>query len=94
MQRAGADLHLLGRVVLDQRAGVDPSHELVVEAQDAVEAQDVRDEVVREKGERRQVVAAGQALEAQIGGGVPIVSASVAPTLPPTVDVLVAGATQ
>ena len=28
------------------------------------------------------------------GAGVPIVSASVAPTLPPTVEVLVAGATQ
>ena len=52
VQRAGADLDLLGRVVLDQLLGVDPGDEVVVELEHAVEPQHVRDEVVGEERQR------------------------------------------
>ena len=51
MHRARADLDLLGRAMLDQLLPLDPGHEPRGELQDAVEAQDVGDEVV---GEHRQ----------------------------------------
>src|SRR5689334_6695052 len=48
VQRAGADLDLLGRSVLDQVTALDALRQCCVEAQDPVEAQDVGDEVVGE----------------------------------------------
>ncbi len=51
MDRAGAQLDLLGAAVIEQLAGVDPFLQRWIEPQDAVEAQDVRDEVVGEGGE-------------------------------------------
>src|SRR3954464_12463447 len=49
VQRAGPDLDLLGRVVREALLLVDAGDELGVEAQDAVDAQHVRDEVVGEQ---------------------------------------------
>lgn len=48
---AGAQLDLLGAAVDEQLAGVDPCLQGGVEAQHAVEAKHVRDEVVGERGE-------------------------------------------
>ncbi len=69
VQRDGADLDLLPRVVLEQRAGVDASHEVVVELEHAVDAQDVRDEVVGEQRQAVEVVRGRDARQREVGGG-------------------------
>src|SRR4051794_34640775 len=51
VQRAGADLDLLRRVVLEQLLRLDPGDERRLELEHAVEPQHVRDQVV---GEQRQ----------------------------------------
>ena len=53
MQRAGTDLHLLTRVVLDQLLALDPVNQRRVKVEDAVEPEHVRNEVV---GEHRQAI--------------------------------------
>ena len=61
VDRAGAQLDLLGAAVDEQLAGVDPRLQRRVEAQDAVEAQHVGDEVVGEGGEAVFVAKLGDA---------------------------------
>ena len=69
VDRAGADLDLLRRVVLDQLLGVDPRDELRLELEHAVEPQHVRHEVVGEQRERAEVARGRDALEVEVGGG-------------------------
>ena len=58
MDGAGAQLDLLGRAVLEQLAGFDLALQGRVEAQHAVDAEHVRDEVVGEGGEAVEVARA------------------------------------
>ena len=55
VQRAGADLDLLGRAVLDQLLAFDPADQPRFELEDPVEPEHVRHEVVREHGQPREV---------------------------------------
>ncbi len=66
---AGAQLDLLGRAVLEQLAGFDRLLQGGVESQDAVDAEDVRDEVVGEGGEPVAVLEGGDAGAVEVGGG-------------------------
>jgi hypothetical protein len=69
MDRAGADLDLLGRVMGDQLLAVDAGHEHGSEAQDPVQAQHVRHQIVREHGERAEVPPSGNPGPFQVRGG-------------------------
>ena len=69
MHRARADLDLLGRAMLDQILPLDPGDEPRGEFQDAVEAQDVGDEVVGEHRQPGQIAQLRDAGPVQVRGG-------------------------
>src|SRR4051794_8596323 len=69
VQRAGADLDLLGRVVLDQLLGVDAGDQIGIELEHAVDAQDVWHEVVGEQRERTEIAGGRDAGQREVGGG-------------------------
>jgi hypothetical protein len=68
VHRRRADL-ALGAAGLQQLAGVDPPLELRLVSEDAVHAQDVRDQVVGEDREPVEVVELGDAGEREVVGG-------------------------
>ena len=69
VQRAGADLDLLGRVVVEQLATIDPADERRLELEHAVDPQHVRDQVVGEQRQRGDIRGRRDALQVQVGGG-------------------------
>ena len=69
MDRAGAQLDLLGRAVDEELAGFDPRGQPRVEPEDAVDPQHVGDEVVGEGGEAVEVAELGEPGAGDIGGG-------------------------
>ena len=66
MQRAGPDLDLLRRAVLEQQALLDPPDQALVELEHAVEPQHVRHEVVGEQGQPVHVVRGRDAREVEV----------------------------
>lgn len=69
MDRAGAQLNLLGGIVDQQLAGFDPRGQLGIEVEDAVEMEDVGHDVVGEGGEAVEIAKPSGAAATDVGGG-------------------------